>query len=339
MRSFLWPILGLAVILIVVFLSIELQKEPAPPPVVEEVWTSDLYEDEMSEYMHMRTVRLLIKCMNKPITFTKIGSGVIGRDALGRAVVFTARHVVHCGMMGDEPAPVAVLVTMHDGQEFVATRDSLKPWGKGDVATLEPRKWISGGKDFWISPLSATEPVVIGDVTVEPGDTQSLPRYASITSRQPKIGEKVCYMGGAMNLDELLVQPKCGLVFRVDADGFWMTAFAYGGNSGGPIFDSEGNVIGIGVRMNINSASGGRGDHGMYAQHARNALLYPEPVAPKEDPKMEEPEVEPPAKPPEAVKPPPPAPIAKPDAGPLLQPRSLQERTKRTAEDLSAVAE
>jgi hypothetical protein len=122
-------------------------------------------------------------------------------------------------------------------------------------------------------------------------------------------------------------------VFKILNHGFWLAIGAVGGNSGGPVFDSEGLVVGIGVAMNHKGE-----ELGMYVQKAKYAKLDPIKRKPKKVAAKEDPIVKPPPKavekPPEAVKPPPPAPTVKPDAGPLLQPRSLQERTERTTEDL-----
>jgi hypothetical protein len=115
-----------------------------------------------------------------------------------------------------------------------------------------------------------------------------------------------------------------------------MAIGAVGGNSGGPVFDSKGMVVGIGVAMNHKGE-----ELGMYVQKAHYAKLDPIKKKPKKVAAKEDPIVKPPPKakveaekPPEAVKPPPPAPVIQPDAGPLLLPKTLQERTERTVEDL-----
>lgn len=320
-------------------------------------YQSAIFTDEMTEFMYSRSVRILVKCPNKPFG-TKMGSGFMGPDSK----IYTARHVMDCGkLLTGEQVPAFVVVLAYDGTEYVAITDETI-FGKEDTASFAVVAEVTGAVKMFLSNKGTMK-----EVKKDVDNGIELPLHADISARDPKIGEVVCFVGGAEN-PAMLTQRKCGEVFKVmPEDGtFWMSAFVAGGNSGGPVYDLNGKVLGVAIQMN---GPRSRGDLGILVQRASyltESDPAPEPDAGVPDAGIADAGV-PDAKMEEAAPPvpdlpetpdlgipdlglgvpmpdPPGLPGLKgdsdsampngPDGEPLLRPRGLQDRTERLTEDL-----
>lgn len=72
----------------------------------------------------------------------------------------------------------------------------------------------------------------------------SMPYWFPVRQNRPLVGERICYMGGNRVLKRLVT--KCGEVNNYDTDeDVWFNIHVVAGNSGGPLFDEDWNVVGI----------------------------------------------------------------------------------------------
>lgn len=135
------------------------------------------------------------------------GNGGYGSAvAISKKHLLTARHVTICA----ESNPGVIAVVDRDGKFFKVTIDKVS--GGSDVTRL-----VSDGIPFWT--------------------------FSSIRTRSTSVGEPVCIIGG----DSLNVygMRKCGDVAFRDSSSIAISLHVVPGNSGGPVFDGNGNVVGI----------------------------------------------------------------------------------------------
>lgn len=94
----------------------------------------------------------------------------------------------------------------------------------------------------WIEVIdgnrSATHDVAILDVV----GSERLPQWSRLSAREPKIGERVCKVTSTPVVERIR---KCGDVFSVGRGQIAYAIHTVPGNSGGPIYDRGGNVVGI----------------------------------------------------------------------------------------------
>lgn len=122
--------------------------------------------------------------------------------------LLTARHVVNCTGSG----PIAAYAV-----------------GRG--------RWIPVTVDRWAVERDVARLVVVG--TSSPFDD-----YSHVSDRRPALGETLCIIGGD-NLTASWMR-KCGDSAGITTDGDVVVALhVVQGNSGGPIFDASGDVLGI----------------------------------------------------------------------------------------------
>ena len=187
---------------------------PAP------LYDSDVYTDAITQHKHEVTLRLTALCPEG----SYVGSGV----AVSKDIVYTAKHVVECRNGSNA---LIIYGTFKDGRKVLLMPENK---GKKDIASLRAITWASK-KDADDSVKPTTTGALVLDVAFND--------FATLDPRDPKIGEEVCFIGGGG--DSSLYLEKCAKVFERYEPGFKVAILGVGGNSGGPIFDAEGNLLGI----------------------------------------------------------------------------------------------
>lgn len=133
--------------------------------------------------------------------------------ATGPHTVYTAKHVVQCNDGNVTRSRVKLL--LHDGSVVVAHVVAIAP--SHDVVRLYIDK--------------------------------KLLNYVKVDKREMKIRERVCYVGGNRNTKRLLT--KCGLVTYTHPNAFEVGIHGVPGNSGGPVLDVYGRLVGLLIQRDI----------------------------------------------------------------------------------------
>jgi V8-like Glu-specific endopeptidase len=134
------------------------------------------------------------------------GSGSI----IDTHVILTARHMIKCNN-GAGPEVSSILIKLPDGTRITGT-------------PLAYAEGVGSNND-------------IGLIMTD--DEDVLPVSTGISFRQPFIGEKVCDITGLNGVR------KCGDVSRIIEETFYVGMRSIPGDSGSPIFDAEGNIMGV----------------------------------------------------------------------------------------------
>ena len=145
----------------------------------------------------------------KSIWRINVGCSLGSGVAIGPHRILTAKHVVTC-----------------DG----------KVEQKAQIYSVWQDSWI----DATIEKISESHDVAYLRVEIP------LTRWMPVSTNEPLIGERLCYMGGNVVLNRVLT--KCGEVYTKDlnTEGIkWVYIHAVNGNSGGPLFDKQWRVVGI----------------------------------------------------------------------------------------------
>jgi hypothetical protein len=211
--------------LVTIILSILLAVASCKPvgPTVPN-FNSDKYIDAVTEHKFSVVLRLIALCGTK----VQIGTAY----AAGPNEAYTARHV---GLCDGEPA-LLVKGLMYDGRELTLVVDDEYTDPKRDVIKLRPLMWADGGM-------------------------ASFEHYAVKSPTRPRIGEEVCFVGGSSNPS--LFMEKCGKVSLVDDNEFSVGMLGLGGNSGGPVFNTKGEILGIMTKRDT-------GDTVLYVLHSEH---------------------------------------------------------------------
>ena len=175
------------------------------------------FVNEITAHYYKSTVRILGYCPSGMFA----GTGFVA----GPKTIITAKHIAYCKGNVNTPA-LLLIVRTWDGRTFMGVPDQ---YGKLDTATLKLTTIIEGLEN---GKMKSVE----GEFKLD---------WARQTRRHPKIGELLCYVGGSIAID--VIKVKCSTVFFImkNGAGFWIGTDGKGGNSGGPVFDEYGLVIGI----------------------------------------------------------------------------------------------
>ncbi|HSE98360.1 MAG TPA: trypsin-like peptidase domain-containing protein [Blastocatellia bacterium] len=112
-----------------------------------------------------------------------------------------------------------------------------------------------------IHKLSATTETDVAILKIDPSETLPVIRRVEPSTEAIRQGEGVAVIGYPLGLDllrltgENMIAPSLmvGVVSRVNPGMIQLSLRAYNGNSGGPVFDGQGRVIGI-LTANVSSA-------------------------------------------------------------------------------------
>lgn len=200
-------------------------KKTTPPKVP--TYNAAKYVDALTEHKYKVTLRLTALCPEGMY----IGSAVI----VGPDLVYTAKHVAEC-RRGDA---LVIVGKRSDGAEvLLEIGDKSENF---DVVTLKAVSWMTP------PPKEGKAPE--GDDAIDAIKGVNFEEYAVASPRDPRIGEELCFVGGGG--DRELFLEKCGKVFLNSKTGFGVSILGVGGNSGGPIFDKHGAVLGIVSMRNL----------------------------------------------------------------------------------------
>lgn len=184
---------------------------PSHPQKVqtEPAYESSVYASRLTEHRYKVTMRLEKFCPKGQFFY---GTGVI----VSSDKVITAKHIVECPDGGDS---VYIVGHRSDGKKV-----KLKPYWKAgyhDVAVLHATSWLNGPRRAKVD----------------------LGEHAIIDRTKLKIGDWLCYVGGGARVQVVLT--KCGEVYESSPLEFAVGLHVFGGNSGGPLFNKEGKLVGI----------------------------------------------------------------------------------------------
>lgn len=175
------------------------------------------YTDALTEHKFQVAVRIIGLCPEGAY----VASGVI----VGPDSMYTAKHAAECTGGTD---PIILLATLSDGRDVVM--EVAEKSDKHDIALLKALAWAKDVEDG-----SELGPVKFDN-------------FAALSDVEPKVGLIVCYVGGGA--DPSVKLEKCGKVAK-KADPFEVGIQGRPGNSGGPVFDSRGRVMGVLSKMNL----------------------------------------------------------------------------------------
>lgn len=131
--------------------------------------------------------------------------------------LITAKHVTDCSSGGKYESPMAIFAIPEN-----ATEDSL----------------IEMTEDAFPKDESVDAVRLVVSGTAEPFVPVPVKRYT------PERGDEVCIIGNTPNSR---FARKCGFVSETHSKSFYVAMHIVPGNSGGPVFDRHGFVIGVGV--------------------------------------------------------------------------------------------
>jgi len=170
-------------------------------------FNSAVYADAVTEQKFSVVLRLVTLCPEGRY----IGTGF----AASPSTVYTAKHLVVCK---DGSTAILTVGKLYDGRKVNLLVDEVS--SDSDTARLVALTWNDGASGM-----------------------ASFDHYAKINTDLPKIGEEVCFVGGAG--DPSMFMEKCGKVSESSSKEFGVGIIGLGGNSGGPIFNAAGEVLGI----------------------------------------------------------------------------------------------